>query len=193
MDSGWSVGRGLSRRSALTRVGAGGLGAALAIHATAAFAQEAATPAAMTGHPVVGAWAAITDVRDPNGSRSLFIFHADGTYSEADADGTDGYGAWSPTGDSTADVTILSNQSDEKGAFFGQLKVRASVQVAADGQTFTAPYTLEFLLADGSQTGEYGPGTATATRITVEAMGTPKGSVDDLFASLASPEATPSA
>ena len=53
--------------------------------------------------------------------------------------------------------------------------------MSEDGQTFTAEFTIEFT-GEGAPTGEYGPGHVTGTRINVEPMGTPAGSLDDLFA-----------
>src|SRR3954468_14584803 len=98
MGSRWSAVRGVSRRDALVRAGAAGLGATLAARGGTALAQDSTPDAAMAAHPIVGAWAAVTDTSDPDNSHSLFLFHSDGTYSEADADGTDGYGAWEATG-----------------------------------------------------------------------------------------------
>ena len=42
-------------------------------------------------------------------------------------------------------------------------------------------FTGEFVTPDGTETGEYGPGTATAMRITVEERGTPAGPIGVLF------------
>ena len=53
--------------------------------------------------------------------------------------------------------------------------------MSEDGQTFTAEFSIEFT-GEGAPTGEYGPGHVTGTRINVEPMGTPAGSLDDLFA-----------
>ena len=78
---------------------------------------------------------------------------------------------------------------EEEGAF----RIRASIEVAADGQSFTASYTLELLdPATGEGMGEYGPGTATGTRLMAEAPGTPVGSLEDLFSQFeGTPEASP--
>ena len=60
------------------------------------------------------------------------------------------------------------------------ITIRATVEVAADGQTFTGDYTIEADF-EGAPPGEFGPGSVTGTRIVVEPMGTPVGSLDDLF------------
>ena len=71
--------------------------------------------------------------------------------------------------------------------------IRASIEVAPDGQSFTATYTLEFIDQEtGEGSGEYGPGTATGTRLAVEGPGTPVGSFEDLFSMFeGTPEASP--
>jgi hypothetical protein len=53
--------------------------------------------------------------------------------------------------------------------------------VSDDGQSFTGEFTLEFT-GEGAPAGEYGPGHVTGTRINAEPMGTPAGSLEDLFA-----------
>ena len=59
--------------------------------------------------------------------------------------------------------------------------IRAAGEVSEDGQSFTAEFTIEFT-GEGAPTGEYGPGHVTGTRINVEPIGTPAGSLEDLFA-----------
>jgi hypothetical protein len=67
------------------------------------------------------------------------------------------------------------------GDFEPSPTIRAAGEVSEDGQTATAEFTLEFT-DDGAAAGEYDPGHVTATRINVEPMGTPAGSLEDLFA-----------
>lgn len=163
---------------------------------TSVFAQDS-TPSAstsMAGNPLVGSWNANTDASNPNNPPSLFIFTADGIYAEVDADGTTAMGAWEATGANTANLTAYSHQTDEHGNFAGTLIIRASVTVSADGQSFTAPYTLEWMAPDGTMSGQAGPGTASGTKVAVEPMGTPTMTLQQLFQYAnpsASPEATP--
>lgn len=82
---------------------------------------------------------------------------------------------------SSANLTFFSYFADEEGNFGGGTIVRAEIEVSADGQSLTATYTLEFIDTDGASTGEYGPGSASGTRIAVEPMGDPLGTLDDLF------------
>ncbi len=77
-------------------------------------------------------------------------------------------------------MTIVSPGMEEE-AFAGTFMVRATVEVDETGGAFTARFTGEFIEPDGTATGEYGPGTATATRIAVEPMGTPAGPLEVLF------------
>jgi hypothetical protein len=159
-------------------------------------AQDGTPVAGLAGHPLVGSWDAVTDTTNPNGSRSLFIVAADGTYVELDADGATAIGTWQATGPSTAVLTALSHQTDPKGTFVGTLTIRAAITVGADGTSFTATYTLEWTTPDGKRSGQAGPGSAAGTKIAVEAPGTPAMTIPQLFQSLqgaATPQATPAA
>lgn len=156
-----------------------------------ALAQDT-TATDFTGHPLVGTWMLDTDLEDEENLPSLVIFAADGSYLEIDADGQ-GVGAWEPTGDTTATLTIWF--SDEEGLG----TIRASVEVSADGQTVAATYTLEiFDPVTGEGSGQIGPAAAEGTRIAVEAPGTPVMSFEEFFGQFefeegsgATPEATP--
>lgn len=151
-------------------------------------AQDATTQ----GHPLVGTWLADTDTNDPANAMDTFTFSSDGGYIEVDATGDVQLGAWEATGGTTAILKIVSYQANDDGTPAGGYIVRASIEVAADGNSFTASYTFEFLSADGSSSGQAGPGTATGTRIVAEAPGTPVMSLEDLFSSSGGPpEATP--
>ena len=155
-------------------------------------AQDGTPTAGTAAHPLVGAWLLNTDVDDP-GSRpsTLASFSADGVYAQVDADGSAGIGSWAATGPTTADMTFHGLFPDEEGG--GMITVRAAIEVAADGQSLTATYTLEFAGADGAATGQYGPGHVTGTRIAAEPMGTPVGSLSDLFGQFGEEGATPEA
>ena len=135
------------------------------------------TPGATSAHPVVGAWLLNTNPSNPHNPLSVAVFSPDGTYQESDADGSDGAGTWQATGADTAILTFVIPQQDNKGNAAGFVRIRATVTVAADGASFTAPYTLELVDASGKSSGQLGPATATGTRITAEAPGTPVGPI----------------
>jgi hypothetical protein len=151
-----------------------------------AVAQES-TPAAMAGHPIVGAWLLDVDANDPASPPALAIFHNDGTYLQAESDGGNGVGVWEATGARQVVLTELLHEQDETGDFAGTLMVRATIYLDEAGDAWTAEYTLEFTGPDGTSAGEMGPGTATAERITVEPMGTPVGPL--MPAAMATPTA----
>jgi hypothetical protein len=153
-------------------------------------AQEA-TPTAMDGHPLVGTWLLDTNADDPANGPEVTVFTADGAYISVDAEGLPNHGVWEATGARTAGLTIVSPGMEEE-TFAGTFVVRATIEVDETGDAFTAQYTGEFVTPDGTRTGEYGPGTATATRIEVEEMGTPAGPLEVLFEGEGEAAATPS-
>jgi hypothetical protein len=139
-------------------------------------AQEA-TPADLAGHPVVGAWVFDTDAADPANALSYAAFHADGTYVEVHPLVGVGVGVWRPTGEHTADLTIVFQDVDPSpaGVAPGTLIIRAAVEVDPTGEALTAPFNSEGRAPDGTVL--FGNAfTATATRMEVESMvppGTP--------------------
>jgi hypothetical protein len=150
--------------------------------AQVARAQEA-TPvagASLVGHPLVGAWILDTDTENDENPPTLAHFSSDGVYVDHGVFGEDGVGTWEATGPTTASLTFFSYFAEE-GTFAGGTIVRAEIEVAADGQTLTATYTLEFADPTGASEGQYGPGMARGQRITVEPMGEPVGGLDELF------------
>ena len=144
--------------------------------------------AATAAHPAVGAWL-LSDPAFPDDPPTLVVFHADGTYVQADTEDV-GVGAWEATGERSLAVTFVVQFSDEAGATYA-ITIRATGEVDAGGDTFTATYTIELTMPDGTSAGEYGPGSVEGTRIAVEPMGTPVGPIEDLFAQF--DEATPAA
>jgi len=162
--------------------------------APATVSAQGSTPGTGTEHPVVGAWLIKTDPTCQCPPDEVVVLGPGGTMVDANPNAT-GYGTWAPTGANTADVTFLQPQTDDKGNFVGFLTIRASVEVASDGQTFSGTYTLEFpaamAQAAGLQAGEYGPGTVTGQRVNVEKMGTPIGPIPQPPGPEASPSASP--
>jgi uncharacterized cupredoxin-like copper-binding protein len=133
--------------------------------ASATLAQDASSTTAES--PVVGAW--LLDVgNDPGSPPTTAIFHADGTYIQTDGVGT-GIGSWAATGPTTGDLTFTAYGPDETGALWSTT-LRGSLEILAD-DTLSGTFSLEYVGPDGSLTGQYGPATATGTRIAIEPMG----------------------
>jgi hypothetical protein len=141
-------------------------------------AQDA-SPAAMSQSPLIGSWQLDTDTDDPSNPPELIVFSEDGAYLEFAIDGP-GVGRWESSGADTADLTIWFLGADENG-YNGTTVVRASIQMSADGASFDADYTVELMQPDGTMSGQYGPGHAHGTRLSVEPMGSPTGPLSDLF------------
>lgn len=188
----------ITRRSAITSLGAGGLGLALAATARQASAQDAATE--MATHPLVGTWMTGT------GPNDLSVVHLD-----ADGDmtnngflalpGPDGTvihsnplaGVWEPDGPRGIHFTFMALTFDATGAVTGTLTVDGYPVASEDGNS---------LWDDGTRvvaTVRDNTGAVTQTIRTVPAvagvrMAPGKPGYDELFAMLAAgPAATPEA
>ena len=83
---------GLNRRAALASTGAMAAGLALGSRIRGASAQDVSTQA----HPLMGTWFLDNGTANPTDALDTFSLHADGTYIEANADGTVRLGAWEP-------------------------------------------------------------------------------------------------
>lgn len=130
----------VSRRTAISGLGAGGLGLALAVKGAAA--QDAT--ADMATHPIVGAW--LVPPRDPNGGFDTVVFGADGSVVQgfaASAFGpagvvfsSPGVGTWEPTGPRSAAFTAVTVNSDVTGTNLGTVTLDGHPDVREDGMTF---------------------------------------------------------
>ena len=151
------------------------VGGVIGTSAAASASTDTTVPsdAATEIHPIVGTWA-LNDVGPLEDEGFTGAFLSDGVYVEVDT-GNVSIGVWEATGPDTVAMSYTS--TDEEGS----ITVRASITV--DGDTLTADYTLEFM-GEGAPSGEYGPGQVTGTRVVVEPMGTPVGSIEELFSSL---------
>jgi hypothetical protein len=142
-------------------------------------AQEA-TPTAESPHPFVGAWVVDRDPTNANNPLQLVVATADGLYFGTQYGGQTTAGVWEATGPSTAAITLRATAPEQGVPFLGLVVVRGTVEVAEDGQSFTSPYTVEIIAPDGTSSGEYGVTTARGTRITIEDMGDPEGTLEEL-------------
>lgn len=149
----------------------------------------AAQDAGVTDHPLIGVWEMKVDLGegDTNCPAQLTITPGGGAV-DVDCEGVVAVGVWEPTGEQTATLNFTSYNPD-----LGRYQIRVAIEVAEDDQTFTGSFTFELIDADsGEGTGQFGPGSASATRQTAEAPGTPVGTISEMYAQVAStPEATP--
>ena len=92
-------------------------------------------------HPAVGAWTIDATPEDATDPPELATVAPGGIVTNAGPDGT-AYGSWAATGDRTADATFLFPlHNPECGCLVGYGTVRASIEVAEDGQSFAGTYT----------------------------------------------------
>lgn len=140
-------------------------------------------------HPARGAWTTETQPGDAEYSPRLVTLSADGSALFVSGYQTMGIGSWAPSGDTTAIVTftVVTNGP-------AQIVIRASIEIAPDGDSFTGTFTNEIMFdpAGGGTSGEIGPGTIEGTRLVAEAPGTPTMSFEEFVPSPAgTPESTP--
>ena len=146
-----------------------------------------AVPAATPGvsaqvpieHPAIGAWLIESSPGDATDPPELATVAPGGIITNAGPDGT-GYGSWTATGERSADATFLFPLADPTcGCLVGYGTIRASIEVAEDGQSFAGTYTVELPAATadapGAPAGQLGPGEVTGQRIVVDPMGVPVG------------------
>lgn len=144
-----------------------------------------AQDAGLATHPAQGTWTVESDPGDAEYSPRLVMLSADGSAIFLSGYGTSALGVWEPTGDTTAAVTFTMVTNGP-----AKIVMRASIEIAPDGESFTGVFTNEFIFdpAGGGTSGELGPGTLEGTRMEVEAPGTPVASFEEFFPN---PEATP--
>jgi uncharacterized cupredoxin-like copper-binding protein len=143
---------------------------------------QGAQSGADAGHPLVGSWVTLA-ADDPSEPPSITMFGPGGSVSDVGPDGSVGLGAWESTGPSTADASIWYPAGG------GVLVIRAAIEVAADGQSFTGTYTVEMAAIGGEGSGQHGPAEIIGTRIPAEGPGEPVGPMQDLLPEAATPVA----
>ncbi len=150
-----------------------------------------AQDASLADHPARGAWSVTSDPGDFEYSPRLAILSADGSAIFVSGEKITGVGRWEPLSETTAAVTftVVTNGP-------AQVVIRASIETAPDGESFTGTFTNEFVFdpAGGGTSGEIGPGTLDGTRLAAEAPGTPAMTFEEFFPQPeGTPEATPAA
>ena len=132
----------------------------------------ALAPAAMAGGGprLVGSWEAVSTL-DSTGEQApgLFTFNIDRTWMSSgnDASFGNGHGAWKRTGGRTYSATNKAFVFAPDGSLSVVLTNNTELEVSHNGQTFTATFSTEVALPDGTVVDSF-TGTSTGTRITVD-------------------------
>lgn len=108
-------------------------------------------------HPLIGAWK-VSFPDEPGDGFNLNAYTADGIVLQASA-ARPGQGAWEPTGERAAAMTLVLLLGD------GVVMVRGDIAVDAEGGRFTGSFTTERI---GDGLGEKGPLGVVGERIAVE-------------------------
>jgi hypothetical protein len=151
----------VSRRTALTGLGATGLGMALAAATHHASAQDA-TPTPMAGHPLVGTWIVDRNPADPTEMPTTNVLTADGGLIDPSVGAV---GVWAATGERTANFTLIAIFAESGGSYF---IVRGSLAVDAAGDTATATVSQTHVAPDGTVLDQSAQGTGNYLRLRVE-------------------------
>lgn len=164
-----TTGQSVSRRTAIAGLGAGGLGVAFSATVRHVAAQDAAE---MAKHPVVGLWQnAVTGPDAAERPWTFGVFHADGTYQDWGglATGT-GLGLWRPTGERTADLLSVVQDTDPTSATdtSGTATFRMAVEVDATDDAMTLAGTLDVQAPDGGLIVAIPEARWTASRVTFD-------------------------
>jgi hypothetical protein len=156
----------ISRRNALQTVGGGAMFAGLMLAQRSP--QVGADAAASADNPIIGAW--MTHAGSTTGGNvqaNLLAFMPGGIVMHAASNfpQSAGIGAWYDAGDGTVVYTLIFRRMDKAtGAYIGSTRLNARVTVAADGQSYTSPYTTTLTDPDDNVT-TTGTGMSKATRI----------------------------
>lgn len=157
--------------------------AALALVATvigglplAGFASQDTGDGDRADHPIVGTWLWLNNPDEDAtiAGPSYAIFHADGSYVEFYPLIGVGIGTWDVTGPDTATLTIVFQDINEDANVFepGTSTYRIAIEVDSTGDTLTG--TGDLVIRDTAGTEVLSePFTGTATRMMLEAPGTP--------------------
>jgi len=143
------------------------LGSAVMLSRLPTAAQEA-TPtemAAMATHPVVGTWEMTAELAG-NTFPFLAIFHADGTYLERYPWGAVFFGVWKPTGDRTAEGTVVAHEFIDDRLTRGE--GRFTVEVDASGNTIDTDGTFVNRFEDDGSIDLAVAGPSPGTRLEVQ-------------------------
>ena len=127
-------------------------------------------PASASGLPtIVGSWEALSTLDSGEQAPGLFTFNIDRTWMSSgnDVSFSNGHGAWKRTGLRTFVAVNKAFVLDPTGGVSLVLTNRTELRVSSDSQSFTAEFTTEVSLLDGTVIDSFS-GTAAGTRITID-------------------------
>ena len=150
----------ITRRTAIAGLTVSGIGMALASASQHAAAQES-TPAAMSGHPIVGTWIFDRDNAVPTETPSIVVFTADGGLTDPSQGVA---GVWQATGPRSAAWTLVAFIQGGAG---GYVAVRSTAEVDASGNALAGPHSFTIVAPDGTVITS-GNANSTAIRLAVE-------------------------
>lgn len=118
---------------------------------------------------VVGSWEAVSTLETGEQAPGLFTFNIDRTWMSSgnDASFGNGHGAWKRTGFKTFSATNKAFVFDADGTLALVLTNDTDLEVSSNGQSFTATFSTEAALPDGTVVDSF-TGTSTGSRITVD-------------------------
>jgi hypothetical protein len=164
-------GNSISRRTAITGLGAGGIGVAVAATTRHAVAQDA-TPPVATQHPLIGLWQNLTTGPGSDTMPWVFsIFHADGTYHAWNGLGAgSALGIWRSTGDGIGDLLFIYLDTDPTTATEtpGTATFRMTAEVDETGDALLFAGGVDVRSPDGSLIVDLPDARWTATRVTFD-------------------------
>jgi hypothetical protein len=130
-------------------------------------ASQQATPAATSGHPLVGTWIIDPEIENPANPPSFDAFMADGTLVNIGSDGAS-VGSWEATGPRTAAFTFagIVAGSGDAAAFI----IRGTLEVDETGEALTGLHSFTMVAADGVILASAEGGGAGGTRFHTEPM-----------------------
>ena len=129
-----------------------------------------ATTASASGLPtLVGSWEAVSTLETGEEAPGLFTFNIDRTWMSTgdNASFGNGHGAWKRTGVKTFAATNKAFVYGEDGSLSLVVSNETVLEVSSDGNSFTAAFTTEVSLPDGTPVDSF-TGTSVGTRIQVD-------------------------
>ncbi len=118
----------------------------------------------------VGTWIATVTLEGQPTFVTVAAFSSDNTLTIMEDDGRLGLGVWERLSDRRFAFTFWEHSTNPDGAIL-TIKLNSTIELSADKEQYTGPFSIQIFIPDGTQVGE-GGGTATGVRMHVELMTT---------------------